>query len=660
MRVFPFVVAAILLANMAYVAVAADYELKTFQIDLEPYGDYDEVVNRAGGEDINYDTWENVPSGVYAGSYIKESEFQFRQIMKYWYEHDYYYNASNENIIDKETYESRYGGKVILAQYVKYTADIIMSGSSVMYVRLPINASSFECGAFYIYHVSDMNNFRIAKYSIKTFDEGEHDLFYHTKRYIHSYGQKFWDGRYTPNAPGDMIADIWFNTSSTALSNSFPYVRNYRVYVPVTTPIKPDEYYLFVTVAYAKSTINGGKTSIFLTPDNISTAAIKSFIGIATDESKYELQHSEQWLNVSLGYSVIFNQGYGASVSAMQYQFYAGDEIHYTVNTSNINQVGKYVSIMFPFINSGNESINLTITIRDENDNEQSKYVDGIDFALVSFDSAISTNSSWYDVIIKFNEDAKLGLILTEPNYFYEFSNFLNATMEMFSDSINITINDTWYHIHSTFFIKTASNKIKRFFFALYAPVEFGDGKWNYVVPSNSAKHKISFWQKFLNFMFCGMVGMVVATAGITPVGMLISSIMAPSHNPFEIARAGVEIALYQNWDRLYEIISHGMALLKNAFDLAAKVLDAIGNFVKKVAYAIKTAISWVIQKITHYGGVILQAVAEIIYLVVFIAAVYLWYKFLHWMRLIALARWKALTADIEKTTGRIRGIFRR
>lgn len=654
MRKFAIVAAFIILLNFPLYAMAENYTVKTFNIDFEPAGDYDEIVNRAGGEKLNYYTWENIPDGIYAGSYGPESEFALNTVMSYWYERVFNVTSSDEVF---EHNEAEYGGKIILAQYVRYTPDIIMSGVSKFYVRLPINASSFSKGVFYIYKVNSINSyFGVSNDSIRSFADST--VFFYTQKWNYPDYSEFIDTRYMPKADGVVIAETWFNTNSTELSQFHPYTRNNRVYVPVTAPLDPNQYYIFVTVAYAKSTISGGSTNIFISQDNISTAPIKSFIGIATDDSIYEFKHQEEFLNVSLGYSIIFNQGYGGGISATWYQFYAGDELTYIVNTSGVNQTGKYATVLFPFVNSGNTTVNASITIDDGYGHTQTKDVSGIDFFLVSFDNSFSSNKIYYRITIHFKNDIKLGLILSIPEYIG--NNFLlNATEQSWSSSINETLTRLWNNVPYTTYIKSGDS-LNRIFFAPYAPLEFGSGKWNYVIPDSSGKHKVSFWEKLGNYIFCGVTGLYITVVGLTPIGFSISYVLSPSHDIFALAEAGVQIELYQNWNKLVDLINRGTVIIKDVFNSARYALNAIGNFVKKVGYAIKTAITWVVEKITYYGSIILQAISEIIYFIAFIVGIYLWYKFLHWMRLIALGRWQKLADEMEGSLRGIGGIIRR
>ena len=65
-------------------------------------------------------------------------------------------------------------------------------------------------------------------------------------------------------------------------------------------------------------------------------------------------------------------------------------------------------------------------------------------------------------------------------------------------------------------------------------------------------------------------------------------------------------------------------------------------------------------EAIAYYGGIVMKAISEVIYFIAFLLVIYLWYKFLHWMRLIALARWQELAAEIEGMKGNIIRLFRR
>ena len=195
---------------------ASNYTKQTYTIDWQPYShDYDEIINRAGDERLNYNTWNPNPGGVYAGSYIPESELALNKVMKYWYSTDYFYASDNTTITSRHN-TSHYGGKVILAQYVRYDASIIMSGSSMMYVRLPIRASSFEKGLFYVYHVDGMDsNIEISNNSLKNFVSGYHNVFFTTWIEHYTCGNKYYDGRYIPHIDKEQIvADVSFTVTS--------------------------------------------------------------------------------------------------------------------------------------------------------------------------------------------------------------------------------------------------------------------------------------------------------------------------------------------------------------------------------------------------------------------------------------------------------------
>lgn len=646
----------LLLLLSFYPVIAAEYTMQTYEINWQPYSDdYDKAINRAGVDEINPNTWQPRPTGIYAGSYIPESELSLNQIMYYWYE---WYEKINGSIIDQKI-QYIYGGKVILAQFIKYDATVIMSGASMLYVRLPINASSFEKGVFYIYHVDDINvNWSVE--NIKNYNTANATLLQKTYRkdeYLNGrWVQTFRDGRYNFHVDGDLIAAVWFDTDNSNISDIYPYVRNYRVYIPIKVPIKPDEYYVFVTVAYAKSTIPNGTTNIFITPDSISSlSSIRSFIGWATDASTYDIIHDEYEINVSLGYSIVFNQGYGDSISAKTYLFSKGDEIHFTVDTREINESNKYVTVMFPFIS--NDTVNVTISIVDPYGGEQTKEnIEGRDFILTSFDNLVN-DTYVYLIKIRFNKDARIGLILVEPS---NYSWYVNTEWEEWTNKTGDWEGWSYTQLHSTFLIKTANGKIKNIFFSLYAPVQFGNGKWNYTIPSEATKYKHSWWHEFANKFFCGVCGLFIIAAGLNPIGMKLSAIFSDEHNPYELAIAGIQIALYQNWSKFFEFAISGATKVKIAFDVTANVINQIGEFVKKVVYYIKTAVNWVLEKIQYYGSIILEVGAQIIYILGFVGVIYLWGWFLNTMMWLLLGDIEQFKKSAAEPIGIIRSIRRR
>jgi len=635
---------------------ASNYTKQTYTIDWQPYShDYDKAINRAGTNiELDVDTWVNRPSGIYAGPYIPESELKINMVMTQWIEHYYEYDLQTGSTSNHAN-QSSYGGKVILAQKVEYTAQQIMSGASMFYVRLPINASCFYEGSFYILKSTEDREMDVKN----TNSFSSSDWYYTTMRIKYDYagnykGYTFTDHRFNYDAGSlDMIAYEWWNTTrDTTISEEHPYVMNNRVYIPIKAPIQPDVYYTLVTVGYAKPTLSGGNTDIYISPDGISAMTEnQAFIAYATDHNKDEIEFYKYNVNFSLGYSIIFNQGYGDQISAKTYYFEKGDEIYFSVDMRFTDESGKYATIMFPYLSDANNSdIDVNLTIQRDGDVSSIQtynHIEGNDFILASFNSTVGNGNYWH-VKITFNKNIRIGLFLSEPteNQYHSYWGYQYWTNR--SDLWPTNLPDGSASV-SNCIIKTKNNVEKNIFFTLFSPLQFGPGKWTYQIPDITSIFQKGMWYKFANIIFSGPLSLIITATELTPIGMAFSAIFSEEHNPFELAISGVEIGIYRNWDRLYDLVRDRRGAVQNIFDIAENIINAIGEFIQKVVYYILTAISWLAERIQYYGGIILEAMSEGIWLVMFFISFYLWYKFLQWMKYIAEANFEKLEYGIEK-----------
>ncbi len=611
-------------------AVAQEQTTVTYDINWGTYSSVDQAINRASSNaTTNIDTWGAwKPDGVYAGSFTPESELALDMMMNIWYEDVTYTNIDTASITDLgyNTYpewydgQKRFGGKVVLAQKVKYSAEQIMSGAAHMYIRLPINADDYHKGMFYVYQCTNDTDM-----TIENITDIQTPTYNHTSRAIYnesgSYtGMTFYDNRFNYHPPDDSvkIAQATWNTTETSKSTSQPYVYQDRVYVPLQAPIQPDVYYSFVTVAYPSETVSGGQTRIFLTQDSISTTGARSsqaLIAFATDNTPYEIDYEIHRPGVYLGYSTVFTQGYGDRISGHTYAFESGDEIHYR-QYFEANTSGDYCSVMLPFLSTDNSNITVDIDLEYSNGDTYSMTdITGNDFILNSTSGVASSDVDYVDVIVTMQSDKRIGMFLTEPTStdYNRTSSLLAGDYEYFEtgDLSNAntasTIND-----YTSFYIEESTDGTQhRLFFNLFAPVHFGDGQWNYQIPVSTTDFHGMEWHSFADKVFCGAMGLVVTVAGVTPVGITISAVMGDS--PTQLMEAGIDMVLHQRWDKLNEFADTAGTRLQDIFDTIGSGINAIGDFVKRVGNAIVTSLSWLVDQIVYYGSLLAELIWKVI-----------------------------------------------
>ena len=633
------IISTLVLMTTAWPVLAAD-EVITENINWQPWSDYDSVINRAGSSiTTNVDSWGAwKPNGVYAGSYTPESEFQLDMMMLQWFEENITTIGVN---IDRTTESGRYAGKVVLAQKVMYGANVIMSGVSQFYVRLPIRASHFIEGMFYMYESRlawdmEIENIYAQDYPVS----GEN-----TTRWYHGidYDEEAFEDyrfRYEQQKQEVLIAESYWNAFNTIFSDIYPYTYNDRVYVPLKAPLKPDTYYTMVTTAYANETFTGGETNIFLSKDGISMVEYNDtecLIAYATDTNVNTINYEIHLLPINLGYSFVFNQGYGDRISGYETTFDDGDKIVYTVNLNNTNESEEYASLMFPFLEDedGNDiTVDYYLLGLNEDDEYTETGLTGNDFILQSFDDDTVEDNDRWRVEITLNGSANIGLFLTEPtdndytsdelwaSYEAEYWQYNQDTGSATGGSIDRS---------SSFYIETVGGSLERIFFNIFAPLQFGEGTWDYTIPNVTKFFEPSDWIKFADKVFYGACKLFVYSGyAIPPIGFAISYVFGGPEEATNIMHNLIKAGIYTAYSTLEAFIGATYDVLQDIFDNVKDALALVGEFVVRVADSIVTSITWLAEKIDYYSSQILEIFTKIVFpFLVFCGIIYLWGWFL-------------------------------
>ena len=393
-RIIP-VVAILMVVLMITPSYASAEAIASFDesLDFGAISGADEVQNSYDpNAKTNIDTWDPVPQGVWFGGYPLESLFRIEDV-------------PDENF------------QIALTTVCRFGSDIIMSGAARTLVRLPVltGADPWTSAKLNIYKISAGSNWTFSKIVASdnfagaglndmkiNFTSGTHELV-------------FWSEDYDP-------------TDVSPTDENDHFTRTNRTYVFVDAPIAPNQAYLFVTYVWYDA---DKYVDFYLQPDpldsegNWNRSDVAVYNKIAPDAFTLNVHN----LNVSLGYSFDFRNGFGNSAYGLNIWCDAGDTIEFFsyVDLSQID-INDYLTLMVPFRSSvDNVSFDVLIQVMDmDGAPPQWSAVDLVrwddyicrDFILLSMPDTWTNNetaiggtlTNWFKIILYVNNDTRIWL----------------------------------------------------------------------------------------------------------------------------------------------------------------------------------------------------------------------------------------------------------
>ena len=588
---------------------------------FEPFDpNADEIVNVANESiTFNIDTWSPLPSGIFVGGTIKESEMRLNEM-----------GLSNES-------------QLVVSTIVSFQKKYIMSGAQKIVVRLPIPVASDNepCNAeLFIYQLTTPSidfyyapitiPHKILPVSATIVPSAMADL-----SFVH-LGDRSEGGlanlHYHNDTPG--VQPVWDSPIY------YSYVSDDRLYVQITAPFLADAYYAFV----AYYTYPAGRPfDVYWQPsdlasDNITNSRVCYYYKV--DPTSCVFQNYP--VPADAGWSFVFQEGYGGGVSSYSRYFYAGDTISFYKNIYSPAGICPNGSFNFiqEFASNPGTVLDYTLSVRGPSG--------GITTGMLN---ATYWNSSVVGTV-------KNCIIASNPvNRSYELWYFTGTTtggQRAYSFSVTIQFNvagrytipiytDKMALAYNYFSITDASGHLSdRIFFSPFNSISIDDFTVNKTtLPSAKETSNQDFWggigswaSEHWQDLLGGLLIIGGAVLILTGVGAGIGIGMIAT---------GIGMLLYEHWDTFRNFIDN---IVKNFVDFVV----GIGTWIWKVVDAIWKAITWFVGVIIDYGG---QLLAIIIYALAMIVPILMIYYTVKMMQVFL----KMSKGDLEGAASEVREI---
>lgn len=459
----------------------------------------------------NYDTWDPVPEGVWFGGWTKETK-------------------ARADVVPDTDFE------IAFAQVCLFGPEIIMSGAARTLVRLPMATTDepWTSALLYLYEINRGTNW--------TFSRNV------TER----------DGDSTPHALNDMRINFtsssheliyWSQemdpTDTSKTDDNDHFTRSNRTYCYVDAPIRPSTYYLFITYVWYDS---DDYVDFYLEPDSLDTTGSwnRSTVAYYNEEAPDLYEISVNDLNLSLGYSFDFVNGFGNSAYGLNQWFEAEDRIEFWtyIDPNHVN-TSHYLTFMMPYRSSvPNLTWNVTIYAIDfDVGTSQAVLIVAnypcTDFILVSMQDAFSNNisinwSGWIKVYLTVRESTRLWLPLWDvpfnDSYAWSDNWFFNMNGPTHPELNYPATPDGSFNLMQYVEIQRGGlEPIYHYFWMVQHSVQFNDYYWlktSGSTPGTEVADETStmtFAQR--TFYGMGTIFLEVITGEITPVIVLAGDI---------------------------------------------------------------------------------------------------------------------------------------
>lgn len=557
-------------------AKAETYTEYSQEFNYVPSGNFDSQQNRLDeNATTNKDTWNPVPQGVYYGSFSRESSIDMSLVP------------------DTDT-------RVCAAQVMKFPAAAIGAGSSHFIVRSPFGDTHYRC---------KIDIYKIERGVNWTF-EYNNTYGVHTNDYLRI--------NFTENANQTELIGFTYANYATDLSptngNDY-YNSDGRPYDIMYAPIVSEQYYLFVGTAWYNSTTN---PMLYFTADSLSQDWNRSTVGTYTEIAPDNKPINVYNLNVSLGWSIDFLEGFGAHMTGINIYEYGDAQVLFYKKIPEVN-LNQYLTFMFPFYaTSTNVSVRTLIRAFDFAGNSELIIDDTQewnDFILVGTTDILSNVivggwkngwEGWLYIRLWFGNETRLRFHLRDMSYYNQADGF-NASW--YGNPANHDY-EAWSGVHSPEFRymperyfswnDTTENLYHVVHWQIQSYVQLNDYYWQQTAPPAVSEVQDYSW----------LQAAYLATDGFYGIGKLwinfdeetgqfsLTPLWGQVTEPARYL-AGVIVATY---DRIAETAGRVRDKLNDAWD----ALKEFGTWLYKIGQAIIGVISWFIETLIYYGSIIL------------------------------------------------------
>lgn len=625
-----FAILAITIMIVPMYARATTYETFTREISYLASGSPDEIQNNLDeNSDTNVDTWDPVPSGVYFGGWAKESRFRMDDVPDTNYQ-------------------------IVLAQVCRFGSNIIMSGAGRTLVRLPIHTPTVDpwtSGRLTVYKISGDSNWTFTEKTLSGAGNGLDKCLINFTSGTHS--QIFFS----------MVLDP---TDVSLSDGNDHFTRSNRTYAYVDAPIEPDEFYLFVSSFWYSADYY---VDIYLQSDTLDSDAqwnrstIATYNELAPDDHNLAVRN----LNISLGYSFDFINGFGNSAYGLNVWMDAGDEIEFWTYVP-VTQIDLtwYPTLMVPFRSTTtNVSWDILIQFYDIALGV-SDYIDWDDyicndFILVSSQDAWGPNataygeeSEWFRIILTCNNDTRIQL----PLWNLQGPTGLNDTVnETWGSSIfaGVWDSDTEFNYNPLMLVEHDKGAGGRYNYhwAVQHSFTFNNYYWSKNVPPSDATQPVydlenmTYTQKAFYVAGKLLINAGDAWANVPIIGIQVGT---------AFRAAGLAALMISRLDEFPDPIGwvmDGLQTIKSA-------LIDFGQFLYRVAQSVVGALSWAVEQIVYYGSIILGILILILAIIVLFLPIYISAKIATMIVNASRGRTDLVTADMENLAGKASTIFKR
>jgi hypothetical protein len=560
-----FLVALIVLPHFVS---ATTYETVTEQINIQPEGDVDEKWNMLNETSrTNEETWNPRPEGVFVGGVVPESLFQ-------------------TNVIAGEH------AHLVLLNEFEFQSNYMMSGSSEFVVRLPVHteSNSWIDGYFNIYSLDDDTTYKVdyrSLYNVVVYFTGDAQMVY--------------------------SSHIYSNDTEITSDYDNYYTMDERTYVMVKCPIVPGQRYLFeANLEYEQD--NPPKW-YFSSSDVASDGHTKSTITIYYQEAPDQKYLDTNTIDVDLGWSFVFQKGFGNTISGINKYFNKNDALYfYSYVPSSKTFTNKVVNLMIPFFSDSENismevrvwdtvaALNLVINVTD----------DFTDFILLN--SSVMSHSSgddqdnWWIVKIRFNESVRIKFPMfdlkdkdqkiqfsTAPNYNNQADENDMEYFEICSEGYYPDLDNDW------------SGRYDRVWFMLMHSLRIDNTTWQQVtlelpILETSGTEGDMGNKIWIDLLAIGLVvagGVLIVSSVITGGATAVPGVM--------LITSGVLVWIGNNKEFIRE--SAIGTYVRNLLTSVWNTLVGIGKWLWQIGEMIVGAITWIVEQIIYYGAILLAIV---------------------------------------------------
>lgn len=299
-KLMPIVAILLVFAMLSPSIMAATMDESEILVDMESAhsDEYDELVNISNeSTEVNVDTWNPAPTGVWIGGSTKESLFQMGVV-----------TSANST--------------VHMTWTVKFSASQIMSGVSQFTVRLPLFIDeSVTSIALYILAVDVVQSHTLGGAFITYTGDAN-------QRYV--YQRRALDP-----------------TDTSVMDGNDCFVRENRMYVSVTAPIFPDQIYTFsMSAIYAVD----ANPTLYISPNDVANdGIINSWVGHRIPLGPGVYNDDQHRFDFDWGVSYDMHNGLGNGVTAIQFYFNPGDKLFWAVWAPYVLGINGHHTITIPF-----------------------------------------------------------------------------------------------------------------------------------------------------------------------------------------------------------------------------------------------------------------------------------------------------------------------